>query len=101
MNLTNERLYEVVRAPHMSEKAARGADASGQHVFRVAPDATKPEIKAAVERLFKVEVRQVRVLNVKGKTKRFGQINGRRSGWRKAIVRLQPGQDIDYGSFEG
>lgn len=101
MSMTNERLYQVVRAPHMSEKAARGADASGQHVFRVAPDATKPEIKTAVERLFKVSVREVRVLNVKGKTKRFGQINGRRAGWRKAIVRLQPGQDIDYGSFEG
>lgn len=101
MRMTNERLYEVVRAPHVSEKSARGADESGQHVFRVAPDATKPEIKAAVERLFKVRVRAVRVLNVKGKTKRFGQINGRRSGWRKAIVRLQPGQDINYAGFEG
>ena len=101
MRLSNDRLYQVLRAPHVSEKAARGADESGQHVFRVAADATKPEIKAAVERLFKVSVRDVRVLNVKGKNKRFGQINGRRSGWRKAIVRLQPGQDIDYAGFEG
>jgi len=101
MRLSNDRLYQVVRAPHVSEKAARGADESGQHVFRVAADATKPEIKAAVERLFKVKVRDVRVLNVKGKNKRFGQVSGRRSGWRKAIVRLRPGQDIDYAGFEG
>lgn len=101
MRLSNERLYDVIRAPHVSEKAARGADESGQHVFRVAPDATKPEIKSAVERLFKVSVRDVRVLNVKGKNKRFGQVEGRRTGWRKAIVRLQPGQDIDYAGFEG
>ena len=59
MNMSTERLYQVIRAPHVSEKAARGADASGQHVFRVAPDATKPEIKSAVERLFKVDVRDV------------------------------------------
>ncbi|MDX1609294.1 MAG: 50S ribosomal protein L23 [Halofilum sp. (in: g-proteobacteria)] len=99
--MNSERLYDVIRAPHVSEKAARGADESGQHVFRVAPDATKPEIKSAVERLFKVSVVDVRVLNVKGKNKRFGQVEGRRAGWRKAIVRLQPGQDIDYAGFEG
>ncbi len=99
--MNDERLYQIIRVPHMSEKAAFGADERNQHVFSVAPDATKPEIRKAVERLFKVKVDKVRVLNVKGKRKRFGMIEGRRDGWRKAIVRLQPGQDIDYAGFQG
>ena len=99
--MNDERLYQVIRSPHMSEKAAFGADQRNQHVFSVAPDADKREIRKAVERLFNVRVEGVRVLNVKGKNKRFGQIDGRRSGWRKAIVRLRPGQDIDYAGFEG
>jgi len=99
--MNRERLYEVIRAPHVSEKATVGADAHGRHVFHVAPDATKREIRKAVEALFKVEVDRVQVLNVKGKRKRFGQIDGRRNGWRKAIVRLQPGHDIDYAGFDG
>ncbi len=99
--MNDERLYQIIRSPHMSEKAAFGADERNQHVFRVAPDATKPEIRKAVERLFKVKVRNVRVLNVKGKRKRFGMVEGTRNGWRKAIVRLEPGQDIDYAGFQG
>jgi len=99
--MNDERLYEVIRAPHVSEKAVYGADQRSQHVFRVAPDATKPEIRKAVERLFKVKVDRVQVLNVKSKSKRFGTIQGRRNGWRKAIVRLEAGHDIDYAGFEG
>ncbi len=99
--MNRERLYQVIRAPQVSEKATRGADAHGQHVFRVAPDASKPEIRKAVETLFSVRVDSVQVLNVKGKNKRFGQVEGRRNGWRKAIVRLQPGDDIDYSGFDG
>lgn len=99
--MNRERLYQVLQAPHVSEKATWGADSKGQHVFRVAPDATKPEIRKAVERLFEVEVDSVQVLNVKGKNKRFGQIQGRRNGWRKAIVRLKAGHDIDYAGFDG
>lgn len=99
--MNRERLYQVIRAPHVSEKATAGADARGQHVFRVASDATKPEIRKAVETLFEVEVDSVQVLNVKGKRKRFGQREGRQSGWRKAIVRLRAGHDIDYAGFDG
>jgi len=99
--MNRERLYQVIRAPHVSEKATLGADARNQHVFRVAPDATKPEIRKAVEALFEVEVDSVQVLNLKGKNKRFGRIEGRRNGWRKAIVRLKPGHDIDYAGFDG
>jgi large subunit ribosomal protein L23 len=99
--MNNERLYQVIRVPHMSEKAAYGADEHNQHVFSVAPDATKLEIRKAVEQLFKVKVNKVRVLNVKGKRKRFGMVEGRRDGWRKAIVRLEAGQDIDYAGFQG
>lgn len=99
--MNRERLYQVIRAPHLSEKSTAGADRNNQHVFRVAPDADKREIRKAVEELFEVKVDSVRVLNVKGKQKRFGQVSGRRPGWRKAIVRLQPGHDIDYAGFEG
>jgi len=99
--MNNERLYQVIRAPHVSEKASYGADERNQHVFSVAPDASKPEIRKAVEKIFNVKVERVQVLNVKGKNKRFGQIQGRRNGWRKAIVRLQPGNDIDYAGLEG
>lgn len=99
--MNTERMYQIIQAPHVSEKATYGADQRRQHVFRVAPDATKPEIKTAVERIFKVKVDSVQVLNVKGKNKRFGRIEGRRPGWRKAVVRLQAGHDIDYAGLEG
>jgi large subunit ribosomal protein L23 len=95
--MNQERLMKVLLGPIVSEKAALAADASGQYAFRVAPDATKREIGQAVETLFDVKVDRVRVLNVKGKTKRFGQRVGKRKDWRKAYVRLLPGHEIDFG----
>lgn len=95
--MNQERLMQVLLGPVISEKATLAADASQQFVFRVARDATKREIGKAVELMFEVQVDQVQVLNVKGKNKRFGGRKGHRSGWRKAYVRLKPGQDIDFG----
>lgn len=95
--MNRERLMKVLLAPVISEKAALAADLSGQYAFRVTPDATKQEIGEAVELLFEVQVDQVRVMNVKGKSKRFGQRLGKRKDWRKAYVRLKPGQQIDFG----
>lgn len=94
--MNEERMYQVIRGPHVSEKATLAADANRQHVFKVLPGATKTEIKTAVEQLFNVKVSQVRVVNVKGKTKRFGQREGVRSDWRKAYVTLAEGNDIDF-----
>jgi large subunit ribosomal protein L23 len=81
----------------ISEKASLAAESSGQYAFRVAVDATKREIGRAVEVLFDVKVDRVQVINVKGKSKRFGQRLGKRADWRKAYVRLMPGHDIDFG----
>jgi len=94
--MNQERIMQVLLAPHISEKTAVLADSDRQHVFKVLPSATKIEIKQAVESLFNVKVDQVRVVNVKGKTKRFGQRTGKRSDWRKAYVKLAEGQDIDF-----
>ena len=94
--MSKERILQVLLAPHISEKTTLVADSSGQHVFKVLPGANKSEIKQAVEELFEVKVAQVRVMNVKGKTKRFGQRIGKRSDWRKAYVTLAEGQDIDF-----
>lgn len=91
-----ERLLQVLLAPQISEKATYIADKNEQVIFIVAPDATKPEIKAAVELLFKVQVESVQVANVKGKSKRFGRSMGRRSDVRKAFVCLKPGQEINF-----
>lgn len=91
-----ERLLQVLRGPLISEKATMVAEKDNQTVFVVSPDATKPEIKAAVELLFKVKVTAVRVANAKGKTKRFGRAIGRRSDVRKAFVRLAEGQEINF-----
>lgn len=96
MSYSQERLLQVLLAPQISEKATYVADKNEQIVFRVAADATKPEIKAAVELLFKVEVEAVQVLNVKGKVKRFGRGIGQRKGWKKAFVCLKPGQEINF-----
>ena len=95
-----ERLMQVLLAPQISEKATYIADKNEQVVFRVASDATKPEVKAAVELLFKVEVKAVQVANVKGKEKRFGKMTGRRKGWKKAYVCLKPGQEINFAAGE-
>ena len=91
-----DRLMQVLIAPIVSEKSTMLADKNNQIAFRVLQDATKPEIKAAVELLFKVEVDAVRVLNQAGKAKRFGRFNGRRRNVRKAYVSLKPGQEINF-----
>ncbi|WP_230969719.1 50S ribosomal protein L23 [Nitrogeniibacter aestuarii] len=98
--LHQERLLQVLLAPQISEKATYVADKNEQIVFRVASNATKPEIKAAVEQLFDVKVKSVQVSNVKGKEKRFGRMIGRRQGWKKAFVCLQPGQEINFAAGE-
>jgi large subunit ribosomal protein L23 len=91
-----ERLLTLLLAPTVSEKATHIADQHSQVVFRVMQDATKPEVKAAVELLFKVDVEAVRIANVKGKAKRFGAYSGRRRHWKKAYVSLKPGQEINF-----
>ncbi len=97
---SQERLMQVLLAPQISEKATFVAEKNEQVIFRVSPCATKPEIKAAVELLFKVEVKSVQIANVKGKQKRFGRIIGRRKGWKKAFVALKPGQEINFAAGE-
>lgn len=99
--MNQERMYSVIVAPHVSEKSALQAETVGQHTFKVTPDATKLEVKNAIEKLFKVSVLSVRMINSKGKVKRQGARAGRRSDTRKAIVRLEEGQDIDYMGLEG
>ncbi|MFK4754727.1 MULTISPECIES: 50S ribosomal protein L23 [Oceanospirillaceae] len=98
--MIRERLYKVLIAPQISEKATWVAEKHGQYVFRVAPDATKPEIKQAVEALFEVKVQSVQVVNIKGKTKRTARGVGKRNDVRKAYVRLVAGQDIDFADAE-
>ena len=94
--MNQERMYQILLLPHVSEKSTLLADANNQHVFRVASDASRTEVKQAVEALFKVKVEKVRILNVKGKTKRFGGRLGKRSDIRKAYVKLHAGNDIDF-----
>ena len=94
--MIQERLMQVLLAPQISEKATFVADKYQQVIFRVASNATKPEIKGAVELLFKVAVESVQIANVKGKKKKFGRVMGRRSNWKKAYVCLQPGQEINF-----
>lgn len=94
--MNQERLLKILLAPHVSEKANRIAERYNQVVFKVVRDATKPEIRGAVEMLFKVKVKGVTVINVKGKRKRFGAIQGRRSDWKKAYVSLEAGHEIDF-----
>jgi large subunit ribosomal protein L23 len=98
--MNEERLLKVLVGPHVSEKATLLADAANQHVFKVATDATRDEIKAAVEKLFEVQVSSVRVANMKGKRKRFGRFDGRRNNWKKAYVTLAEGQDIALAGSE-
>ena len=94
--MNQERLMKVLLSPHISEKSSIVADQNNQIVLKVATDASKPEIKQAVELLFDVKVDRVQVSNVKGKTKRFGAKMGRRSDWKKAYIPLQEGQEIDF-----
>lgn len=95
-----EQLMTVVLAPVVSEKSTFVADKNRQYVFRVADQATKPQIKAAVELMFKTKVDSVSVSNVKGKMRRFGRIEGRRRSWKKAYVRLAEGQEINFAATE-
>ena len=97
---SQERLMQVLRAPQISEKATFIADKNKQVVFRVAMDATKPEIRAAVEMMFKVQVNSVNVSCVKGKVKRSGRVIGRRNDWKKAYVCLAAGQEINFAANE-
>ena len=94
--MNNERIMKVLLSPHVTEKAAIIGESSNQYVFQVTTDATKPEIKKAVETLFEVEVSAVRITNVKGKVKRTGQRVGKRKDWKKAYVRVKDGQTIDF-----
>jgi len=99
-SFSQERLMNVLLAPQISEKATHVAEKNEQVIFRVVPDATKPEIKAAVEMLFKVNVNSVQVACVKGKVKRMGRLVGRRNDWKKAYVCLAPGQEINFAASE-
>lgn len=94
--MNKERLYQIVRRPHISEKTAGIADKQRQITFEVLKTANKLEIKAAVEELFKVEVDDVKTIVVKGKSKRFGRSVGKRKDWKKAYVKLKEGHDIDF-----
>jgi len=96
VKISEERLMKVLLAPVISEKATFVAEKHEQVVFLVAPDATKPEIKAAVELLFKVQVDSVQVANREGKQKRSGRFTGRRNHTRRAFVCLKPGQEINF-----
>jgi large subunit ribosomal protein L23 len=94
MNL--ERIHQIILAPVISEKSTTAADLANQVVFEVLIDATKPEIRQAVEHQFNVTVEDIQVVNVRGKMKRFGRSPGKRRNWKKAYVRLAEGQDIDF-----
>lgn len=96
--MSDERMYQVILGPHISEKSTVAADKAHQIVFKVREDATKPQIKRAVEKLFEVEVESVKVINVRGKMKYGGKTPGKRANWKKAYVCLKPGNDIDFMS---
>ncbi len=98
--MNQERVFQVLVGPHVSEKAAIVADENNQYVFRVAVDATKTEIKKSVEQLFKVKVSDVNTLKVKGKVKRNRYGYSTKPTWKKAYVRLEQGQDIDFAAAE-
>jgi len=98
--MNKERMYQIVRMPHVSEKTARLQADSNQYVFEVAKDAAKDEIRQAVEGLFDVRVENVSVVNVKGKSKSFRMRPGRQKSWKKAYVRVQAGQTIEQLSAD-
>ena len=94
--MKTERLYNIILGAHVSEKAAVIADEANQFAFKVAKDATAPEIKEAVEKIYEVDVTKVTVMNVKGKVKRNVRGVSKKPNWKKAYVRLAAGQDIDF-----
>jgi large subunit ribosomal protein L23 len=98
--MNTQRLANIIVSPRISEKATMRADMENQHVFSVLKDATKPEVKKAVELMFDVKVKNVRLMNVQGKLTRIGRTFGKRKDWKKAYVSLQEGFDINYGEEE-
>ena len=98
--MNRERIFQVLMAPHVSEKAAIVADSNNQYVFKVAVDATKSEIRKSVEELFKVNVEDVQTLKVKGKVKRNRFGYSTKPTWKKAYARISQGQDIDFAAAE-
>ena len=98
--MNQERLMKVLLSPIVSEKSTRLADAHRQFAFKVMKDASKPEVRKAVELMFDVKVASVQIANVGGKTKRFGQSMGKRADWKKAYVTLAEGHDIDFMGAE-
>ena len=98
--MNTQRLTNIIMSPRISEKATMRADIDNQHVFSVLKDATKPEVKKAVELMFDVKVKSVRLMNVQGKLTRVARTFGKRKDWKKAYVRLQEGFDINYGEEE-
>ena len=98
--MDKENLIQVLLSPLVSEKSTFVGEKNNQYVFRVLADATKPEIKSAVELMFKKKVKAVQVSVVKGKQKRFGRSSGKRSGWKKAYVSLMPGEEITFQGTE-
>ena len=99
--MNEERVFQILKVPHISEKSALLGDSANQAVFQVASDANKAEIKQAVEKMFNVKVADVRTVNVKGKSKRMGMRRGRRSDWKKAYVSLEQGHEIDLAAIGG
>ena len=97
--MNEERMYQILKMPHISEKSALLGDSAGQAVFKVSTDASKAEIKEAIEQLFSVKVSDVRTANMKGKSKRMGMRHGKRSDWKKAYVSLEQGHEIDLASI--
>ncbi len=91
-----DRLYNIIKSPHVSDKAYMVADSNSQIVFKVLKDANKAEIKKAVETMFDVKVDKISTLNMPGKRRRFGKIEGRTKSWKKAYVTLKEGHDISF-----
>ena len=96
--MNQEQLMKIIQRPYLSEKASLGAEKRQEYVFEVIKSATKPDVKQAVELLFKVKVRSVNIVNVKPKPRRFGQIQGKSKAWKKAYVKLEEGQTIDFAT---
>lgn len=98
--MNEQRLYRIIQGPLTTEKSVRAADKFRQITLKVVKDATKAEVKYAIEKLFNVVVSSVRTSNVKGKVKQFKQRQGQRSSWKKAIVKLTEGHDINFAEFK-
>ena len=98
--VNDQRLFQILLAPIVSEKSSRMADKNRQVAFEVRTDANKQEVKAAVEKAFEVKVESVQIVNVRGKIKRFGSLPGQRRDWKKAYVRLKEGFDLDFAGTQ-